>query len=118
MNHPHEASHPHVGALILDVFKKRRIRKSALSRLLGIAPSGVTEYAKRGTLQTDTLWKLSQALRHNFFADIADRLPADFASHVVPDLSKDEEIARLKDEVVRLKIEVTVLEKVAFRRNE
>lgn len=110
--------HPHVGDMIATVFKNRRIRKAALSRMLGVAPSGVTGYVLRSTMQTDTLWKLSHALKHNFFADIASRLPADFASYVTPDTTKDDEIAQLKEEVARLKIEVAVLEKVALRRND
>ena len=92
---------PDTGALIKSFFAQRRTYKSALARLLGVTPDAVYLFAKRPSIQTDTLWKLCHALKHNFFADIAAGLPAEFSTTAPPDAGKDARIAELE---LRLKI--------------
>ena len=52
---------PHTGELLKDFFKKRRIRKAALSRLINRSPKTLATYGKNSTLQTAILWEICQA---------------------------------------------------------
>lgn len=104
--------YPSLGPLIKSVFQKRRIRKSALSRVLGVTPAMITKMQNAETMTTDRLWYLSMALRHNFFTDIASKLPADFATNAPRDTTAEERIAELEKEVEKLRIEIAVWEKI------
>ena len=92
---------PHTGEMLRNYFEQRRTRKSALARLMSRSPDSIAEYQKRPSIQTAILWELCHHLKHNFFADIAAQLPADFSTTVAPDGSKDARIAELE---LRLKI--------------
>lgn len=108
---------PHIGELVTQYFLKNRTRKSSLARILGVVPSVVTEYKGRTSLQCGILWRLSYALNHNFFADLASELPVEFTSNAPIDTSKDDEIARLKEENKLLKAQLETLEKVLSKKN-
>jgi len=103
---------PHAGQLVARVFKARKISKAFLSRLLGVRPSVIIGYTQSESMRVSTLWHLSQALRHNFFADIAARLPSDFATNVSPDTRDADRIAELEKEVEKLRTEIGVWEKI------
>ncbi len=107
-----QPSYPSLGALIKSVFHKRRIRKSALSRVLGVTPATITNIQKAETMGTERLWYLSMALRHNFFADIAAHLPSDFATNAPRDTTATDRIAELEREIDKLKTELGVWEKI------
>ncbi|PWA06116.1 hypothetical protein [Flavobacterium psychrotolerans] len=68
MNIPDAA--PNTGALLISYFKEKRIRKSALARMLKKSPSTLVSFTKNNTIQTTVLWEISHALKHNFFADM------------------------------------------------
>ncbi|UMY64672.1 MULTISPECIES: hypothetical protein [unclassified Flavobacterium] len=104
--------YPSLGTLIKSVFQKRRIRKSALSRVLGVTPAMITKMQNAETMSTDRLWYLSMALRHNFFADIAAQLPSDFATNAPRDTTALDRISELEKEVEKLKTEIGVWEKI------
>jgi plasmid maintenance system antidote protein VapI len=103
---------PHIGELLKQYFLNNRTRKSSLARILGVSPPVITKYKKRDSLQCGILWRLSYALNHNFFADLAKQLPAEFTSNVPIDTSNEEEIELLNEEVKLLKAKLEALEKV------
>ncbi len=92
---------PHTGEMLKHYFDARRTRKSVLARLMKRAPNTVASYTGQPSIQTAILWELCIHLKHNFFADIAAQLPADFSTNVPVDVSKDARIAELEE---RLKI--------------
>jgi len=102
----------HMGEMLRHYFLNNRTRKSSLARILGVAPSVITAYKKRPSLQCGILWRLSYALNHNFFADLAAQLPTAFTNNVPIDTSKEVEIAHLREENKQLKTQVETLEKV------
>lgn len=108
---------PHIGELLSQYFLNNRTRKSSLARILGVVPSVITEYKGRTSLQCGILWRLSYALNHNFFSDIAAQLPAEFTSNTPIDTSKYEEIERLREENNLLQAKLEVLEKVMRKDN-
>jgi hypothetical protein len=97
------AEMPHLGELLQKHIEKHRIYQSALARVMHRVPKTVQYYKKNHSMQAAILWELSHALKHNFFADLADELPGDFSrnSDNIPD-QKDKDIATLQAEIVRL----------------
>ena len=97
------------GALLTSHFRAKRIRKSALSRVMGCHLSSIKGYQSKPSLQTKILWQLCHALKHNFFRDMADQLPAEFTVTAIPDDSKDRRIAELERQIEVLQAEKAVL---------
>jgi hypothetical protein len=95
----------HVGNMLHDLYKKRRIFQSALARKMNRRYETVFKYQKKSTIQVAILWELSHALKHNFFYDIANMLPAEYDSTVIKDTTLDNEIVMLKEQIKILTIE-------------
>ena len=99
---------PHLGKLVKDHITKHKVYRSSLSRYMERQPSTIEYYLKKPTLQTAILWELSTSLKHNFFADLAAQLPADFTTNAPdPTLPFKEQIAALEEEnkVLTTKVE-------------
>ena len=94
---------PNTGALLKDFFKKRRIRKAALARLINRSPKTLATYGRNSTMQTAVLWEICHALKHNFLLDIAAQLPSTYSTNAPIDNSKEERIAQLEKEIDLLK---------------
>ena len=103
---------PHIGEILSNYFLNNRTRKSSLARILGVVPSVISEYKGRDSLQCGIIWRLSYALNHNFFADIAAQLPVEFTNNVPIDTSKEEEIERIREEIKLLQAKLEAYEKV------
>ena len=99
----------HIGFILKQYIDAKKIYKSALARSLGVNDSAVVAYQKRAGLQTGTLIKLSHALKHNFFADVAALLPKTYTSSIPTDQTESEKIAKLELEITILKAEKAVL---------
>ncbi len=98
-----------VGAIFKKYIVDAKLYKSALARSLGINASVVLAYEKRASLTTATLVKLSHALKHNFFADIAALLPKTYSTTATIDDSNSKKIVALEQEIIILKAEKAVL---------
>lgn len=107
-----ETTAPNIGALISRVYKEKRTYKSALARKLGVRPTTALNYAKKTSMQTTTLWKLSLILRHNFLKDLADQLPKEFSTYAPKDSSLAKRITLLEQENELLKAQLAVLKDV------
>lgn len=99
----------HVGDLLKNYINDNRLYKSALARSLNVNDTVILAYQKRASINTNTLLRLSEALKYNFFADIAALLPTDFKKKDNPDTSKDQLIAQLQTEITILRAEKEVL---------
>jgi len=104
---------PHIGNMLQNRIKLRRISKAALSRNAGRAPQTIQRYLKRPSLQFSILWELCVAMRHNFFADLAAQLPADFTTYAPdPTLALQEELEQLREENKLLNAQLATLKEV------
>jgi hypothetical protein len=99
----------HVGELIKTYIKNKRIFKSALARKMHKRDADILRYQKSESLKTEVLFQLSEALEHNFFADIAALLPADYSIDAPIDTSKDSIIENLYKQIELLKAREEVL---------
>ena len=99
----------HFGAMLEAYFKKHRIFKSALGRKINRTCSTIVEYQKRPSIQSSIIAELSHALKHNFFADLADLLPDSYSKDLSKIIEKDAKINALETEIMVLKAEKEVL---------
>ena len=101
---------PNIWEMLSERFKKRRISKAAVSRVMQRAPETVHRFTTRPSLQTEILWQLCTVMKHNFFMDLAAQLPPDFTTNA-PDASLplQERIAVLEEENKVLKTKVETL---------
>ena len=108
-----EKGFPHVGQMVEAVLKKKKWYSAALARDMGRSLNSIMNYYKAQSMQTSILWELSLNMKHNFFADIALQLPADFAKANNDAMdAKDAEIAALKKAVEKLQGEKDLLMEV------
>ena len=96
---------PHIGKMLHDLYKKRRVFQSALARKLNRRYETVFQYQKKASIQVAILWELSHALKHNFFKDIAAMMPAEYASNAPQETSQAEQIVALTEQVKLLTAE-------------
>jgi len=90
-------------------FVKNRTRKAALARRLHKNISHIMGLQKKPSIQTQTLWELCHALEHNFFLDIAAQLPIDYSTNAPANHDKDQIIALLQQQILKLQTEKDVL---------
>lgn len=100
---------PHIGKLLAAFIKKNRLYQSAWARDASISATTIAYYLKQPTMRVDTLFAISQQLKHNFLRDIADTLPPDLPPIAPKDQSA--ELTALQAENAALKIEIAALEK-------
>ena len=100
---------PSVGNLLANYIEKNRIYKSSLARKMNRSDSTILQFTKQQSVQSSILWEISHALKHNFFADLAAQLPADYTTDAPQDTIKDETIAQLKRRIEILEAQVEVL---------
>ena len=63
-----------VGRLIDEVRIRKRVSYAVLSRLSDRSITSVSDAMKRSSIQTYMVWEFSEALKHDFFADLSDQL--------------------------------------------
>ena len=103
------ATSPNIGEMLKAYIKNNRINQAPLSRLLGISISSLLRYQKTANMQIKTLWKLSNALKYNFFMDIALLLPKEYGNNTNLFEEKDKKIQELEDKIRILETEKAIL---------
>jgi len=112
-NYTIQKQSPHIGNMLQARIKFRRISRASVARLLKRAPQTFNEFTKRHTLQTEILWQICNAMKHNFFADLAAQLPADFTTYAPdPTLALQEALEQLKEENKLLNAQLATLKEV------
>ncbi|MCF6131767.1 hypothetical protein [Flavobacterium wongokense] len=103
----------HTGGMLNRWLTEKHISNPELGKLIGRIPLSVKQYRQKATLQTAVLAEICHATQHNFFSDMADKLPAHFTKNQ-PNTDKilaekDALIAQLQEENKVLKIRNEVL---------
>src|SRR6476620_1630517 len=68
----------HTGKMLGAVIKQQHISHPELAKLIDRIPLSVKQYTVKKTLQTGVMIEICYALKHNFLADLADKLPQEF----------------------------------------
>lgn len=97
------------GKMLEDYMTANTISLTALAKKLNRMTNSVVRYRENTSIGTNMLETMCHQLKHNFFADIAAQLPADYSTSVKPDTTKDDRIAQLEHENALLKAEKAVL---------
>ena len=108
----------HVGAIVKKYIDTNKVFKSVVGRRMKKRDSEIIRYQKSASLKTDILLALCHAMKHNFFADIAVLLPAEYSTDVPKDTTAEDEIARLKDQIRLLESERNILKQVLIGKSE
>lgn len=64
----------HVGKLIDAVRMRKRVTYATLARLTGRTIGTISKSMKRSSMQAYMIWEFSEALKHDFFADLTNLL--------------------------------------------
>jgi hypothetical protein len=106
------AQNLNTGELLLRYYTAHRTRIAAMSRLLGRNIKGVMQFSKNSSIQTAILWEISMVLKHNFFMDIASKLPPEFSTYAPISDVQTKRIADLEQQLALVTAERDVLIKV------
>lgn len=103
----------HTGKMLREIIKEKHISHPALAKMIDRIPLSVKQYTMKNSLQTAVLVEICYALKHNFFSDLADKLPQDFTRNQ-PETDKilqekEALIAQLQEENKVLKIQNNIL---------
>ena len=97
------------GPLLKNYLTLHKISRASLARRLGVDDSAISRYQKSEAINFQIIASLSHALKHNFFADLADLLPESYSKDETKGMEKDARIASLQREIEILKAEKLVL---------
>ena len=102
----------HVGKMLLEYMSLKELKKSDIADLAGIPRTSVYVYQKMASFQTSNLFRFCHVLKYNFFQDMADTLPKDYAHGKLAFSEKDALIDKLTEQNRKLQNEVDVLKEV------
>ena len=102
--------YPLVGNFIHYHIIQNKVKKADLARSLGIIPTGLNDYFKKDSLQFAILWKLSQAMQHNFIAQLGEYLPYHFETKREKELQK--QLAEKEAIIKKLEIQLETFREI------
>ncbi|WP_133242654.1 hypothetical protein [Flavobacterium psychrotolerans] len=103
------------GELFRNYFSKNKISKSALAKKIGMPYSNLLRYTVTRNKPLETMLKICVGLEHNFFQDIAAKLPSHYTTDVPKDTAAIVEIESLKGKIRILESEKELLLQVLKR---
>ncbi len=102
----------HVGKLIDGVRRRKRVTYAALARLTGRTIGAISTAMKRSSMQAYMIWEFSEALKHDFFADLTNLLQQHSQKELdTPNGHAQEQLQQLQTENQRLSQELYYLRK-------
>lgn len=105
---------PHIGNLVAEVMKQRKMTVAEVARKLGVTSSSVANYLRNDSLQIRILWQLGIALEYNFMADVMDFLPENVLNATESSFQKS--ITTQASEIIDLKKEIEIYKGILVAR--
>jgi len=105
---------PHIGNLVAEVMKQRKMTVAEVARKLGVTSSSVANYLRNDSLQIRILWQLGLALEYNFLADVMDFLPENVLNATESSFQKS--ITTQATEIIDLKKEIEIYKGILAAR--
>jgi len=97
---------PALGNYINWHFQENNIKKKEVSDFLGVLPTTLNQYFKQSSFQMAILWRISIAVKHNFFMELGEKLKIPFETVKEKELSK--QLLEKEKEIENLKIQLGV----------
>jgi transcriptional regulator with XRE-family HTH domain len=101
---------PHMGTFIKTKIKEQNMTYAEVSRRMNISQPTINGYFAQETLQTKTLWKLSQALNYNLFTDLIQLLPEEIQN--TNKTGFQQTIQTQQQEITDLKKEIAIYKEI------
>ena len=98
--------------MIKNYIDRKNLKRSAIAYLLHTPNTAIYAYEKRDSLKTSTVLRLSNALKYNFFMDIANSLPTEYEYNRSLSATKDGVIEQQNAEITRLTHENSLLKEL------
>lgn len=95
---------PPLGNYINWHFQENKIKKKNVSDFLQVQPITLTQYFKQSSFQFAILWRISQAVQHNFLMELGERLAIPYETKAEKELKtqldeQQKEIALLQTQL-------------------
>ena len=97
---------PALGNYINWHFQENKIKKKEVSDFLGVLPTTLNQYFKQSSFQMAILWRISRAVKHNFFMELGERLNIPFETTKEKELAK--QLLEKEIEIESLKTQLMV----------
>ncbi len=104
----------HIGNLIKQFIDKKYLKRTNVAYSIGVPNTAIYAYEKRSSIQTETLFRVCHALKHNFFMDIGNMLPKEYTQNESSD--KDNLITEQAKEIHKLKLENELLKELIMNK--
>jgi hypothetical protein len=98
-----------VGKMLFDFYQKKRVPAAEIARCMNVTPSTISYHQSKPILSTGIILNYSIVMRHNFFMDIAAKLPKDFTTDAPQSVVELAEIADLKNKIAAMKQEFDIV---------
>jgi transcriptional regulator with XRE-family HTH domain len=79
---------PHVGAMLAQLLKEKRLTKAWLCRRLNVNGTAANQYIRQQSMHAALMWKLGQVLEFDFFAWLSKEFPMESSTPLEQDLQQ------------------------------
>lgn len=97
------------GVILKEHFRNNHLDKTEVAKMIGLGRQTINLYFKNDNIGTKPLTRLCYALKHNFFTELAEQLPAEFGPLPSKSVEYEKQIALLEEEIKVLKIQNELL---------
>lgn len=101
---------PALGNYINWHFQEKKIAKKSVSDFLGVLPTTLNQYFKQSSFQFTILWRVSQAVQHNFLMELGERL--NIAYETKAEKALKTELAEKQKQVENLTTQLQVFKQI------
>lgn len=101
---------PSLGNYINWHFQENKIKKKIVSDFLGVLPTTLNGYFKQSSFQFAILWRISQAVQHNFLMELGERLAIPYETKAEKELKT--QLAENERQIETLQTQLEVFKKI------
>ena len=101
---------PALGNFINWHFQQRQVKKKNVSDYLQVLPTTLTQYFKQSSFQFAILWRISQAVQHNFLMELGERLAISYETKAEKQLKA--QLAESEKQIETLQTQLEVFKKI------
>lgn len=101
---------PPLGNFINWYLHVNKIKKKNVSEFLGVLPTSLNGYFKQPSFQFVILWRISQAVQHNFLMELGERLAIPYETKAEKELKN--QLAESEKQIETLQTQLEVFKKI------
>jgi hypothetical protein len=105
-----ESDAPPLGNFINWHFQQNKIKKKNIGDFLQIRPNTLSQYFKQSSFQFAILWRVSQAVQHNFLMELGERLAIPYETKAEKELKN--QLAENEKQMETLQTQLDVFKKI------